>query len=92
MHTFDSLDHMNRAPANVRISQQAHALLRQLADEDAVSMQTVLDRALEAYRRGRFLAAANADYAALRERTMAWKEVADERHLWESTDSDGIEQ
>ncbi|HVA34294.1 MAG TPA: hypothetical protein VNG31_09110 [Candidatus Baltobacteraceae bacterium] len=83
---------MSHTPANVRISQQAHILLRQLADEEDVSMQTLLDRALESYRRDRFLQAANADYAALRERTAAWKEVTDERRLWESTDFDGIEK
>jgi hypothetical protein len=37
-----------------------------MSEEEQKSMQAVLDRALERYRRERFLRAANADFAALR--------------------------
>jgi hypothetical protein len=74
---------------NVRISPRAHELLRQLAEEEQRSMQSVLDRALERYRRERFLRAANADFAALKRNTKAWKQEVRERELWEQTAADG---
>jgi hypothetical protein len=75
---------------NVRISPRAHALLRQLAEEEQRSMQSVLDRALERYRRERFLQAANADFASLQGDAKAWKQELGERELWEQTTADGI--
>ena len=79
----------NRTP-NVRISPHAHDLLRQIAEEEQQSMQSVLDRALERYRREKFLRAANADFAALRNDHSAWKDELRERELWEQTSSDGL--
>jgi hypothetical protein len=79
----------NRTP-NVRISRRAHTLLRQLAEEEQRSMQAVLDRALERYRRERFLRAANADFERLRSDPKAWKEELRERELWEQTLGDGL--
>jgi hypothetical protein len=73
---------VNRSP-NVRISPRAHELLRQLAEEEQQSMQSVLDRALERYRREKFLRAANADFEALRCDPEAWKEELQERESWE---------
>ena len=79
----------NRAP-NVRISLRAHDLLRQIAEEEQQSMQSVLDKALERYRREKFLRAANADFAALRSDSTAWKEELREREVWEQTLADGL--
>ena len=75
---------------NVRISPHAHELLRQLAEDEQRSMQSILDRALEEYRRERFLRAANADFAALKGDGDAWKQELGERELWEQTLADGI--
>jgi Regulator of G protein signalling-like domain len=77
---------------NVRISPRAHDLLRQMAVEEQQSMQSVLDRALEHYRREKFLRAANADYAALRIDHKGWKDELRERELWEQTLSDGLKK
>ncbi|HMD84389.1 MAG TPA: toxin-antitoxin system protein [Terriglobia bacterium] len=79
----------NRTP-NVRISPRAHELLRQMAEEEQKSMQSVIDRALEGYRREKFLRAANADFEALRYNPRAWKEELRERKLWEQTLADGL--
>ena len=79
----------SRTP-NVRISPRAHQLLRRMAEEEQQSMQSVLDRALECYRREKFLRAANADFAALRNDPRAWKEELRERELWEQTLGDGL--
>ena len=76
---------------NVRISSHTHALLRQLAQDAGESMQAILDRAVERYRRESFLRAANADLAALRRNPKAWKEELRERQVWEQTLADGLE-
>ena len=75
---------------NVRLSPRTHALLRQIADEEQQSMQAVLDKAIERYRRERFLHAANADFAALKRNPKAWKDELRERELWEQTLADGL--
>ncbi|MGO8792331.1 MAG: toxin-antitoxin system protein [Terriglobia bacterium] len=79
----------NRTPI-VRISPRSHDLLRQIAEDERQSMQSVLDRALERYRREKFLRAANADFEALRDDPRAWKEELRERELWEQTSADGL--
>ncbi len=76
---------------NVRVSKQTHQQLTELAKENGLSMQTVLDRAVEAYRRQSFLEALNADFAALRQDPQAWQEELEERKLWEQTLLDGLD-
>src|ERR1043166_6730253 len=51
---------------NVRVSKQTHQQLAALARENGLSMQTILDRAVKAYRRQSFLEALNAVIAAWR--------------------------
>ena len=53
-------------------------------------MQKVLERALEVYRRRRFLERVNAAYASLRSDRRAWSAVQAERKAWDSTLSDGL--
>src|SRR5713226_2248020 len=53
------------ANATIRISEQSRQTLRELAAQSGQTMQAVADRAIEEYRRQRFLEAVNADYAAL---------------------------
>ena len=67
------------------------AVLRDLAEREGKSMQTVLDDAIERYRRDKFLADVNAAYARLRADPRAWKEELDERLVVEGTLMDGIE-
>ncbi|MGH2516516.1 MAG: toxin-antitoxin system protein [Ktedonobacterales bacterium] len=77
--------------STVRISEHTHDLLKVLAAETGEPMQAILDRALEEYRRRRFLEEANAEFAALRNDPEAWQEELDEREAWDSTLMDGIE-
>jgi hypothetical protein len=76
--------------AMVRISEQTHPSLRDMARADHDSMQSVLDKAVEEYRRRCFLEDVNAAYAALREDPEAWKEVEEERSAWDATLGDGL--
>lgn len=79
------------ASATVRISPETHEKLKQLAEESGEPMPAVLDKAIEAYRRRRFLEEVNRSYAALRRDPKAWAEELAERELWDSTLADGLE-
>jgi hypothetical protein len=54
-------------------------------------MQTILDEAVERYRRQRFLEEVNAAYAALGEDPAASKAARQERAAWEKTLADGLD-
>lgn len=54
-------------------------------------MQPILERAIEAYRRERFLRNVNADFAPLKKNYEAWGDELAERKLWECTLGDGFE-
>ena len=77
---------------NVRVTRQTHQHLTTLAHEGGVSMQTVLDRAVEVYRRRAFLEGLNGDFATMRANPEAWAEETEERELWERTLADGLGQ
>lgn len=47
------------ASATVRISEDSRNTLRELATQEGASMQSVIERAIEQYRRQRFLEKAN---------------------------------
>jgi predicted transcriptional regulator len=75
----------------VRITRSAHAALRALAEETDESMTEILEKAIEAYRKQRFLDGLNADFAALRKNQAAWEDELAERNEWDATLSDGLE-
>jgi hypothetical protein len=75
---------------NVRVTRQTHLQLAALARENGLTMQAIIDRAVEAYRRQNFLEGLNADFAALKENADEWLLLADERSMWEQTLADGL--
>lgn len=74
----------------VRISEETHETLRELARESGESLQAVLAKAVEQYRRQRLLGLTNAAYARLRADPEAWREEQAERAAWEATLADGL--
>jgi hypothetical protein len=54
-------------------------------------MTEILDKAIELYKRQRFLEGLNADFAALRQNKADWEEELAERASWDNTLSDGLE-
>ncbi len=76
--------------STVRISETSHRALRDLAESEKAPLQTVLERAIENYRRQRFLETANRMYAALRADRAAWKQEMGERAVWERAVDDGL--
>lgn len=75
----------------IRVSQKVHRQLNTLARSEGVSMQQVLEAALEHYRRRQFLLAVNDAYAALRNDPAAQAEETAEQALWDNTLPDGLE-
>ena len=75
-----------------RISNSTHQLLRKLAERSGESMQALLDKAVELYRRQRFLEESNRAFEALRADASAWKAEQAERQLWNVTVADGLEK
>lgn len=73
----------------VRVSDTTHQLLRNLSKEFGESMQTIIDEALEQYRRRKFLEGLNEDFRALKEDAEAWQEELEERKMWDKTLLDG---
>ena len=74
----------------IRISRKTHDILKDLSRQQTLSMQSVLDAALEKYRQNIRLSQLHADYAALRNNKKAWNEELKERSHWENTLSDGL--
>ena len=74
----------------VRVSEATRDLLRRLAEREGTAMQRVLEKALEGYRRRRFLEEVNAGFASLRSDRRAWSRVQAERRAWDATVADGL--
>ena len=75
----------------VRISEQSHHRLKELAAQSGEPMQAVLDKALEQYRRQRFLEQCTVAYAALQQDTQAWADYQEELAAWDVTLMDGLD-
>jgi predicted transcriptional regulator len=75
----------------IRVSTRTRDLLQELAHRSGISMQSVLEHALESYRRQQLLEATNTAYATLQADPVAWAELEQERLDWEQTLADGLE-
>ena len=80
-----------KGTTTVRISGAAHQKLRELAEEDGVSLTEELDRIVEAQRRRRFIERANRAYAALKSDEKNWAAYQKEMSELEGTLMDGLE-
>lgn len=79
------------ATTTVRISEQTHQVLGRLAKQEGISMQAVIEKALDMYRRRQFLQDLNNAYASLKNDEEAWKSVQHECSLWDATLGDGLD-
>lgn len=77
-------------PSSVRISPRSWNILKEIADCAGETMQAVLDRAVEMYRRQWLLERANEAYAALKNDQNKWQEEVAERKEWEATLGDNL--
>lgn len=74
----------------IRISDSARDTLRGLARAEGKSMLALVDEAVEALRRQRFLEQVNAAYAVLRQDRAAWSDIEAERGAWDAALTDGL--
>ena len=77
--------------SQVRVSESTHEVLRSLSSQEGKSMQDIIDKAIEDYRRKAFLKGLSNDYRLLRENPEAWQEHEEETVLWDNTLMDGLE-
>lgn len=75
-----------------RISEATHKLLQRLSEEEGTSMQSIIENALEKYRRNKFLEKSNEAYMELRQREEDWSQEQEEREIWDKTLQDGFEK
>jgi hypothetical protein len=78
-------------PATMRISPGSWKSLKDISDCANESMQAILDKAIEMYRRQWFLEQANRAFAALKANSDAWQAETEERTLWDVAMRDGLE-
>ena len=76
---------------NMRVNHKTHVVMKELAESNGISMQSVLDNAIEAYRRKSFLEALNEEFAALRRDPEKWQDEKEERVLWDQSLLDDLE-
>ena len=76
--------------ATIPIGPATRRTLEQLALRTHSSLQSVLDAAVEAYRRQVFLEQTNQAFAELREDAKAWDEYRREIQQWETAGQDGL--
>ncbi len=79
-------------PSTIRISDSSKDILREVSKQENLPMQTVLEKAIENYRRYRLLENTNKAYAFLKKEPESWEEELKERKSWETTLSDGLEE
>ncbi len=75
----------------IRVSTQTHMKLHELAQTAGVSMQQIVEKAIDLYRRQQFLETVNAAYATLRTDEETWNDYEAELSEWDVTLTDGLE-
>ena len=76
---------------SITIGESAGNILHEISQQEKISIQTVLEKAIENYRRQYVLTQTNKAYAKLRKNPKAWAEEIKERKNWENTLSDDLE-
>ena len=76
----------------VRISPETREIVQRIAQESNESMQSVIAKAVEEYKRYLLIARTNEAFAALRAQPRQWAEELEERHLWNATLNDDLEE
>lgn len=73
------------ATTTIRVSPEAHRILKLLSDRRGVTLVEALDEIVSAWERDHFFQEFNAAYATLRNADTAWREELDERAAWDVT-------
>ena len=73
----------------IRVPTETRDTLSEMARQSGLSMQSVIERAVELYKRQQMLAAINDAYAAVSNDQVAWSALEAERSEWDVTLVDG---
>ena len=76
---------------SVRVGKTTYNRTRVIAANRGASIRSVVEDAIETYRRHHFLMQLSADFAALRANRSEWQKELNERKIWEQTLGDDIE-
>jgi predicted DNA-binding protein len=76
----------------IRISPKSKATLRDLAKRQGKPIDAILDDAIEEYRREHFFRELDEGFARLHSDPQLLTQYGDERRLWETTASDGLDE
>ncbi len=76
----------------VRVTKETWKLLRETAERTGMTMQEILEKSVEEYRRKRFLEETNDAFQALKENPAKWEDEQNERRLWDETLADNQEE
>ena len=79
------------ATTTIRISVEAHRVLKSICARRGLSLIEAVDEMLEAWERQQFFDAFNQAYAAVREDPRAWKAEQEERSVWDTALMDNQE-
>jgi hypothetical protein len=74
----------------IDISETTHKTLLELTQSSGDDFVTIIDRAVENYRRYVFLVQADRAFAALRQNEELWQDEIAERQAWDLTIADGV--
>ncbi len=80
------------ASSTIRVDDKTLKTIRRISKEAGISMQEILDKAIEDYRRKQILMEANEAYTVLRENPQKWKEEIEERQDWDTAIADDLEE
>lgn len=75
----------------IRISSSVHNLLKELAQKENIAMQSIIEKALEKYRREHILQQTNEAFQALRGNQHLWEDELLERQSWDNTLADNLQ-
>ena len=73
------------ASKNIRVSEETMIYLKELSKKANTSMQDIVQKAVEDYRRNMILEETNTAFMKLKGDTKAWQEEEIERKEWEAT-------
>jgi len=74
--------------ATIKISKKSHNILKGISSVFGVSMQVILDDAVEQYQRKELMGQINADFLKLKKNNKLWKDELDERKEWDLSMTD----
>jgi hypothetical protein len=77
---------------HVRVSEEGHRLLRELAESSGDPMTAVLDRAIEQYWRAQLFEEAGRQWTAIQADPTARADIEAEYAVWDVTVADGLER